>query len=192
MSRLERATDILKAAESWKHKCLIEEGSVFSSFNLWTVSNFKQLEDKDVNLTALGSGSEEENSLNQDVSTSAEVLCLWSEITWLYYLIVLSVSQKRKLDRIRTIWRKSGTEFPDDHPAVGDVFDPGILNPGPGYFANQQHELRYMVVLFSSWASLARTKKEELLDDAWTFANWVRYDRRLMSIAERDWIGPLR
>lgn len=173
MSRLRRATDILKAAESWKQKCLIEEGSVFSSVSLWTSSNFKQLEDEDVNLTALGSGSEEENSLGQGDSTSPDVLCLWSEVTWLYYLIVNSVSQKRKLDRIRSIWNRSGTEFPNNHWAAGDVLDRGILNPGPGYSANQQHELRYMVVLFSSWISLARTKREELLEDAWAFANWV-------------------
>ena len=173
MSRLERATNILEAADNWKQKCLLDEGSVLSSFSLWTSSNFKQLEDKNVNLTALGSGTEEESSLDQDDSTSRNVFCLWSEVVWLYYLIVDSVSQKLKLDRIRTIWEKSGTEFPNDHWAVGDVLDRGILNPGPGYTANQRHELTYMVALFSSWTSLPRTKREELLEDAWAFASWV-------------------
>lgn len=170
MSRLERATDILRAADSWKQECLIEEGSVFSSLRLWTVSNFKLLEDNGDDLTALGWGAED---LVPGDSTSPDVLCLWSEIIWLYYLIVQSVSQKLKQDRVRTIWEKSGNAFPDDHWALGDVLDRGILNPGPGYTANQRHELRYMVALFSSWTSLSRTKREELLEDAWTFASWV-------------------
>lgn len=173
MSRLERATDILQAAESWKRKCLLDGGSVLSSSSLWTSSKFKSLEDKNINLSALGSGTEEESALDRDGSTLPDVFCLWSEITWLYYLIVHSVSGKLKLDRIRTIWEKSGTEFPNDHWAVGDVLDRGILNPGPGYTANQRHELTYMVALFSSWTNLPRTKREKLLGDAWAFASWV-------------------
>ena len=173
MSRLKRATDILKAAESWKGKCLVEEGSVIDLFDLWTISNFKQLEDIGVDLTALGSSSEEENSLGPDESNSPDIFRLWAEITWLYYLIVGSVSQKRKLDRIRSIWERSGSEFPENHWALGDVLDRGILNPGPGYFANQKLELRYMVLLFSSWISLDRFTREEFLEDAWAFASWV-------------------
>lgn len=65
MSRLKRAADILNAAENWKRRCVIEEGSVFGSLSLWIVSNFKQLEEKNVNLTVLGSGSEEDNSLDR-------------------------------------------------------------------------------------------------------------------------------
>lgn len=60
MSRLERATDILKA-DSWKQNRLIEENSVFSSLSLWTGLILKQVEDRVLDLSAHGSGSQKKN-----------------------------------------------------------------------------------------------------------------------------------
>ena len=114
MSRL-RSAAILDAAERWKHECLLHGSSLFGEERLWTREHFGELQTYFVEHPDEGSDSFEEKLRRQLEPAPPEAQRLWAEITWVYYLIVSSVTRVKKLDRIRTVWKWSGTALPEDH-----------------------------------------------------------------------------
>ncbi len=173
MSRLERAALILEAAEEWKQRCLIDGGSVFTDERLWTQEYFRQLHFHFVENPDKGAGSFEEKLRHQLEPVPPEAKRLWAEMTWLFLLIVSGVKGVTKLDRIRTVWESSGAALPEDHPALGDVLDGGIVNPGMAYLGHQRHEFNFIIATMLDWGSRPPQDRKSLLSDPWVFAQWI-------------------
>ena len=173
MSRLKRAAAILDAAETWKQRCLLEGGSLFSDERLWTLENFRQLHTHFVERPDAGAGSFEEKLRRQLEPAPPEAKRLWTELTWLFLLIVRGVKGVTKLDRIRTVWESSGAALPEDHPALGDVLDGGIVFPGMAYLGHQRHEFNFIITTMLDWGSRAPQDRKSLLSDPWVFAEWI-------------------
>ncbi len=172
MSRL-RSAAILDAAERWKHECLLHGSSLFGEERLWTREHFGELQTYFVEHPDEGSDSFEEKLRRQLEPAPPEAQRLWAEITWVYYLIVSSVTRVKKLDRIRTVWKWSGTALPEDHWALGNVLDGGIVNPGMAYLSHQWREFRFIITMMLDWNSRSTRKRESLLHDPWSFAEWL-------------------
>ena len=173
MSRLKRAATILDAAETWKQRCLLEGGSLFSDERLWTLENFRQLHTHFVERPDAGAGSFEEKLRRQLEPAAPEAKRLWAEMTWVYYLIVWSVKRVTKLDRIRTVWEWSGATLPEDHWALGDVLSEGLVNPGMAYASHQWREFGFIITMMRDWCSRVADNRKSLLSDPWSFAEWV-------------------
>lgn len=173
MGRLEKAAAILDAAEKWKQRCLLGGGSLFSEESLWRIENFRELQTYYVERPDEGSGSFEEKLQRQLEPATPEARRLWAEISWVYYLIVNSVTRVRKLDRIRTVWESSGAPLPEDHWALGDVLDGGVVNPGMAYAGHKWREFRFIITMMLDWCSRSVQERESLLGDPWNFAAWV-------------------
>ena len=173
MGRLTKAAAILEAAEKWKRKCLLDGGSLFSEARLWTSEYFHELQEYFVNRPDDGDGSFEEKLRRQLEPASTEARRLWAEMTWVYYLIVSSVTHVSKLDRIRTVWEWSGAALPEDHWALGDVLEKGIVSPGTAYFGHQWREFSFIITIMLDWGLQSAKDRESLLDDPWGFAGWV-------------------
>ena len=176
MARLNRHTQILAAAECWKDRCLLGEGSLFNDWSLWTRPNFQELhslfvenpdESKDPFLAKLQ---------RQLSPGSPDAKCLWAEMTWLYRLIQdrRSMKPETKRDQIAKAWKWSGRDFPEDHELLSDrVLGAGVINPGTGYIIHAWMEFRFFVAAMIAWFSLDRTKRESLLGRPWHFASWL-------------------
>ncbi len=137
MARLRIAAAILDAAKEWKQKCLFDSGSLFAEERLWTREYFKELQTYFVERPDEGSDSFDDKLRRQLEPASPETRRLWAEMTWVYYLIVSSVTRIKKLDRVRTVWERSGAPLPEEHRALGDILDGGVVNPGMAYFGHQ-------------------------------------------------------
>ena len=172
MSRLERAALILDAAEQWKQRCLLDGGSVFTDEQLWTRECFEELRTHFVERPDTGTDSFEEKLRRQLEPAPPEAKRLWAEMTWLYLLIATGKGGT-KLDRIRTVWESSGTALPDDHWALGDVLEQGIVFPGRAYWGHQWREFNFIITLMLDWISCSPQDRESLLSDPWVFAEWV-------------------
>ena len=153
MSRLERAALILDAAEQWKHRCLLNGGSVFTDERLWTRECFEQLRTHFVERPDTGSDSFDEKLRRQLEPAPPEAKRLWAEITWLYFLIVNGVKGVTKLDKIKTVWESSGAALPEDHWALGDVLEGGIVKPGMAYLGQQWRQFTFIISLMLDWSS---------------------------------------
>ena len=173
MARLRMAASILEAAEKWKQECLVDGGSLFAAERLWAEANFRELKTYFLERPDTGSGSFEEKLRIQLEPAHPEARRLWAEITWVYYLIVISVTRITKLDRIRTAWEWSGEALPEEHWALGDVLDGGIVNPGMGYFGHQWREFNFIITMMLDWGARSARERESLLSDPWGFAAWV-------------------
>ena len=175
MSRSKAAETILDAADKWKQECLVNGGSLFGDEELWTGEHFGALRTYFVERPDEGKRSFEEKLRTQLEPAPPEAKRLWAEITWLYYLIVSSeqVTRKKKLDRIRMVWEWSQMPLPEDHWALDDVLDAGVIRPGRAYIGLQWREFRFIVTLMIEWYSRPATERASLLQDPWEFAEWV-------------------
>ena len=163
MSRLQSAAAILDAAEKWKQRCLIDGASLFGTERLWTQANFGELRTYFQEHRDTGTGTFEAKLRIQLEPAPPEARRLWAEMTWLYYLIVINVTRITKLDRIRTVWEWSGEALPEDHWALGDVLEGGIVNPGVGYFSHQWREFNFIINLMVDWWVRSARQRETLL-----------------------------
>ena len=181
MSRTSRAAAVLDAAARWKQSCLVDGGSLFGAEKLWTSEHFGELQTYFVKQPDESKRSFLEKLRDQLAPASPEAKRLWAEVTWVYYLIVSSVSGVTKLDRIRTVWEWSEVALPEDHWALGaDVLDNGIVHPGRGYLGHQWREYRFVVTMMLDWCRRSVNERESLLRDPWLFAEYLdgQGDRR--------------
>ncbi len=173
MVRLKTAATILEGAEKWKQRCLLEGGSLFSEERLGTRENFGELQTYFVERPDEGSDSFEEKLRRQLDPAPPEAKRLWAEMTWVYYLVVEPVTRVKKFDRISTVWEWSGSALPEDHWALGDVLDGGMISPGTAYLVHQWLEFKFIITMMLDWCSRSARERESLLNEPWGFAEWV-------------------
>lgn len=81
---------------------------------LWTEANFGELKTYFLERPDTGSGMFQAKLRIQFEPVPLEARCLWAEMTWLYYLIVIDVTPITELDRIRTVWEWSGESLSEE------------------------------------------------------------------------------
>ena len=164
---------VLKAAEYWKERCLLNGGSVFCDLPLWTYENFEVIRKQVIEKPDWGTQTFDEKLKLQLSSASIEVQCLSAEVRWLYYLIAANVSGSTKLERIKAAWNLSGRNFPDDHWTLSEVLEKGLVNTGPGFLAGVWAEISFIVISMCNWTQLPQDERTTLLNDPWEFAIWL-------------------
>ena len=177
MARFKDAQRILAAAEHWKDRCLLGEGSVFTDRPLWTRENFEDLRRLYVEHLDDTSRDSFRIKLERQLRPGPkEVKCLWAEMTWLYYLIAIrrAMAPGTKLQRIREIWGWSGEDLPGEHDLLkDDVLGAGVVNVGAAYHRLGWKEYRFFVVAMLDWFSLDADRRHVLSGDPWEFASWL-------------------
>jgi len=177
LARFKDAQGILAAAEHWKDRCLLGEGSLFTEWSLWTRENFEELRRLYVEHLDDTSGDSFRTKLERQLRPgSAEVKCLWAEMTWLYYLIAVrrAMAPGTKFQRVREVWGWSGEDLAGDHDLLGDdVLGAGVVNVGAAYHQLGWKEYRFFVVAMLDWFSLDADRRHVLSRDPWEFASWL-------------------
>ena len=175
MGRLKLAEAVLDAAEQWKQRCLLGGGSLFTEERLWTRGNFEQLHTHFVEKPDEGQDTFYEKLKRQLAPAPPATKRLWSEMTWVYYLIAGTYKGETKLDRIKTIWEWSGSVLPDSTWAldVDAILDRGVVNPGVAYKTLMWLEFRFFVTAMIDWFSSPMESRESFLADPWRFAEWL-------------------
>ena len=175
MARLKQAEAVLEAAEQWKQRCLLDGGSLFSEERLWTRENFEQLHTHFVEKPDDGQDTFHEKLKRQLAPALPATKRLWSEMTWVYYLISGTHKGETKLDQIKLVWEWSGSELPDGTWVldVDAVLDRGVVSPGPAYNMHKWREFQFFVTAMIDWFSLPEESRESFLTDPWRYAEWL-------------------
>ena len=175
MARYSEASEILEAAEKWKESCLLRGGSILSEHHLWSAENFKALDRHFVQNPEEGKGTFLQKLKYQLEAAPPSAKQLAAELFWVMYLVVheSAMSKKTKLFQIKQVWEWSGEDFPPEASEEGDVLGMGVANPGPAYNTHRWRELRFFITTGAAWVELQRKRKEQLLSDPWTFAEWL-------------------
>lgn len=163
----------LEAAATWKVRCLVADGSLFSAEQLWTLSNVNDVKarfndnpdsTKDSFLVKL------HRQLQGALSDSTRLM---AEMLWILNLFPCNIGPNAKRKIVTEIWSWSGSALSQTHPMLSDQVLTGCGSGGPGYLAHRWRELRFLVNLILDMKSRDREARLALLQSPWTFAEWV-------------------
>ena len=164
---------ILKAAEGWRDRALLREGSVFGEGNLWREEHLHALQTHFVDAPDEGEGTFFEKLKGQLTGTPSEVSQLAAEMLWLMFLCPSNVTPAKKKESIRLVWGWSGRALPADHPFLHDDVLDGVGSAGTSFGVHRWRELAFFVRVLRDFKALSQDEQEALLGDGWKFAEWL-------------------
>ncbi len=164
---------ILEAAEHWRHKGLLTDGSIFSEKSLWQLEHLKSLDQYFINQLDEGEGNFFDKLSAQLAPTVPEVKQLTAEILWVMFLCPSNIGENKKREGIRTIWGWSQEALPEDSPYLRDATLAGVGSAGMGYNNLRWRELIFVIRLVMALKQLTDVERESLLNDGWSLAKWL-------------------
>ena len=166
------ATEVLKAAEVWKNRALINGKSVFTENELWTLENLRYLDEYFVQSLDWGEGSFLEKLETQLESCPNPAKALCAEMMWVMLLAPRNVTPSTKKQNINTIMGWSDDVISPSHELLSDEVLSGVGSAGPGYNNFRWMELVYFIRLLSKYYSELQSVREALLTDGDRFTEW--------------------
>ena len=164
---------ILLAAEHWKNVALLQNGSVFSSDSLWTLSNLEELHQHFVSRTIKGKDKFYDKLEVQLELTDPLVKQLVAEMLWFMFLCPCNISESTKRKNIQKVWEYSDEQFPADSIHVADKVLKGVGSSGQAYLQLLWRELEFFIHTVSAFKNLSKQEQDVLLADGWEFARWI-------------------
>lgn len=171
-SSVEQLPDILAAAEQWKTRCLLSDGSILSSRALWTSKNFDLLDQYFVQNPLEGKTSYIGKLHAQLENAPTEVKQLAAEILWILMLFPSNIGGHKKRQNILEIWSWSGDTLDENQPNL-TILDHGIGSSGIAFNTKIPLELTFVIQLMQVWKGQGAARQVALLSDPWAFGNWV-------------------
>jgi hypothetical protein len=179
MARLSTVSDhpgtdeppILDAAQEWKRKCLLSDGSIFSGSGLWTPSNLAILDERFINNPIKGEEPFLDKFRRQLESTPGPVKQLSAEILWLLLLFPSNIGGPTKRRNVTEVWSWSGQSLDNSHPLLA-LLDHGVGSAGQAFSQRRDLEITFAIRLTENWK---RTKAnwKDLIEDPWGFGAWL-------------------
>jgi hypothetical protein len=163
---------ILNAAQQWKERCLLSDGSIFSDSSLWTEANLRILEEHFSKNPIVGDQPFLDKFRQQLEPTSAQVKQLAAEILWLLLLFPSNIGGPKKRENITEVWSWSGANLSASHPMLV-LLDYGIGSAGQAFNQRRDLELAFAIRIAQNWKRTGQTSKPSLIEDPWEFGAWV-------------------
>ena len=168
---------VLKASDTWREKCVLSDGSIFSRQALWTPGNIHELKRRFLEHPIEGSDRDFFDKLKEQLDGAPnEVIRLASEMIWFLLLFPIASATKpdTKRSQIKDIWSWSGTHLPktvflEDHALKG------VGHPGTAYLTRRHEQFGFFLEAMDRWKKLSKEKQEELMavDVPWKFVEWL-------------------
>ena len=166
-------TPILDAAELWRNKCLLTEGSVFNDDRVWTVEHIEEL-DKFFIQNFLDDQRSFYDKLEEQLKpASAEARKLAAEMNWFLLLFPSKISHERKRQDVLRIWSWSGKQLDVNHPLLMAPLDIGVGHTGTAFNTLRWRELTFFIHIMQAWKSLDVDQQKKYLSDPWQFASFI-------------------
>ena len=166
--------DILAAADAWRERCFMADGSVFGDEALWTPDNVRELETScPRDHEGLSKADETWSLLRQQLEGKrSEILRLAAEAIWLidlYPTLRGDQAPTWKRPRFNELWKSSGAEPPDSE----HLSDRALRGIG---WVQSSHwwvhfPLEFLLRLVERWK--AEPDRRELATDPWRFVDWL-------------------
>jgi len=170
-------TDVLRAADAWRERCVLADGSLFSDERLWTLDNIAELIRRFVANPIEGTDRDFYDKLKEQLSgAKPEVIRLAAEVIWFLLLFPhhTRFGPDKKILQIRTVWNWSGAELPDS-PFLHTKCLMGVGNPGTAYLTRRYEQFGFLLEVMQRWKSLPPARRDELMtkDAPWGFVRWL-------------------
>ena len=167
---------VLAAADAWRERCFVANGSLFGDENLWTLSNLQELRSRVVDNPIEGKDPFVDKLEKQLESASPEVRRLAAEILWFLFFFPNpdAMGLEKKLGPIKRIWEGAGSSLPDSEYLDERVLR-GVGQPGTQYNMNRYQQFEFLIQSMERWKTETRSRQTDLMkeDAPWGFAEWL-------------------
>ena len=170
--------DVLVAAEAWRGRCFMGDGSVFVDEPLWTPENMSDLWGCIEHDPLDGEKANFYEKLQVQLdSARPEVVQLAAEVIWFAFLFVWkgAMLPQTKRERITRVWGWSGVNSIDTNALLGDQTLGGVGTTGRGFMAYLSMEIRFLLGAAEKWKAQPATVQAELMEaeEPWDFVGWL-------------------
>lgn len=177
-SHRHETTHLLAAAQRWKETCLLQDGSLFSDKQLWTLDNLEELDRRFTQNPIEGGDSYVHKLSLQLADSSAEAIQLMAELNWLLLLFSSNIKPDTKRRMVMEIWALSGEALPESAPCLDDRSLGGVGSTGTGFNTHRWRELVFLIDLLRAFKSMPADQQQRQAQDPWAFADWMATVRR--------------
>lgn len=165
---------IYDAADKWRDRCLLADGSVLSVAGaLWTSQLLDELDQRFVKNLDEGEGDFLSKLRAQLSAGSSECRQLMAESLWLLLLFPSNVGAAKKRENAREVWSWSGDDLDQHHPLLDDKVLQGIGSAGTAYNTHRWRELVFLIGALRDFKRREAAEREEVLRDPWAFSGWL-------------------
>ena len=171
---------VLDAAEAWRDRCFLADGSLFGEEDLWTLDNIEELRGRVID-DRIERKDKFINKLEEQLkSASPQVKRLAAEILWFLYLFIhrIEMKPKTKRDNIDRVWKWSGLSSLPESGHLNEWALTGVghyPNPRVAYITRLRLELEFLLQMLKEWKSEPEPRQSELMaeDSPWGFVAWL-------------------
>jgi hypothetical protein len=179
---------VLTAAQKWRDRCLLADGSMFTELPLWTADNLRDIQQRFEGNPIVGSSRDFLQKLEiQLKGADSAVIQLAAEVIWFLFLFPSPSSMKADTKRgsVQTVWSWSGEQLSADLSGLDDETLTGVGHPGTAYLTHRPAEFGYVLRVVIAFKGLPQAEQSRILlaDTPWEFGEWLDKqagsDRRL-------------
>ena len=170
--------DILSAADAWRKRCLMKDGSVFlGEEELWSRQNIGELRKACQGKSKFGGKDGSWSFLRQQMKDERPAIVrLAAEAVWLTDLYPTTKSAEAsswKRSRFEELWESSGRR-PPESKHLSDRTLRGVSDV-PIAALIVHHPLQFVLAVSERWK--AEPQRVELARDPWQFVHWLDRDK---------------
>ena len=165
---------IIAAYQQWIAKCLIADGSLFSSANLWTPELVEEVRAAFVDHPDMGKEDSFWEKLKKQMqNASPAAKHLMAEMIWAMLAFPSNINTDTKRNSIREVWAYSGQVFSENLPLLSDEVLVGIASGGQGYLTGYWRELTFIIKLTVDLKTRSLSERQKLLTSYDDFVAWI-------------------
>ena len=173
----DHAEAVLGAADAWRDRCFVADGSLFGEESLWTLENVRDLKERFLGNPIEGADRSFFDKLEEQLDGApGEVVRLAAEVVWFLVLFPMwsSTRPDTKREQIRNVWGWSGTDLPET-PFLADEPLKGVGHPGAAYLTRRYEQFGFLLEVMEGWKSLPAGERDGLMaeDAPWGFMAWL-------------------
>jgi len=166
-------TEILQAAESWRDRCLLKDGSMFSDVSLWHLKNLNELDKYFIQNYLDDKRTFYEKLKIQLEPAPSDLYKLAAEMLWVYMLFPSKITSNKKSADIIMVWDCSGDKLHPQNKYLLAPLEKGIGHTGAAYNTGRFYELSFFIQAMEDWKSKPEDKQQSLIADPWKFGDWL-------------------
>ncbi|MQX37619.1 hypothetical protein [Roseospira navarrensis] len=168
---------VLAAADAWRERCFLNDGSLFGDEALWTTGNIRELKRRFVENPIEGADRTFYEKLNEQLDGAPpEVIRLAAEVVWfvLLFPVFSATRPETKRVQITEVWEWSGSTLPDS-AHLSDEALMGVGHPGTAYLTRRYEQFGFLLEVTDAWKALPEAQRSELMNDdaPWGFVKWL-------------------
>ncbi|MCY3789757.1 MAG: hypothetical protein OXH63_13315 [Gemmatimonadetes bacterium] len=168
---------VLAAADAWREKCFLKDGSLFGEGSIWTLVAVRDLKQRFTENPIEGTDRTFFDKLKEQLEGApVQSQQLAAELVWFLLLFPIHSSTKPETKRaqITDVWSWSETDLPES-PHLRDEALMGVGHPGTAYLTRRYAQLAFLLQVLDQWKELSEIRRTEILaeESPWQFVAWL-------------------